>query len=202
MRNFFLLLFILSVSQLNLFGQETTTDTLLLKQSETIITSEENIETFETKDKDHSPRLAALYSATIPGLGQFYNEKYWKIPIVHAMGAFAAWQIKSNHQNYMYYRNALFKLNDLNPDNNDEVPDRLGTPEAVNRRVETYKRDRDYWIILAGLFYVLNIVDATVDAHLREFNINEDLSLNFEPTIQRSSFNGMHAGLSLNLKFK
>ncbi|GAA5021701.1 hypothetical protein GCM10011506_02330 [Marivirga lumbricoides] len=202
MRNFFLLLFILSVSQLKLFGQETATDTLLLEQSETIVTSEENIETFETKDKDHSPRLAALYSAAIPGLGQFYNEKYWKIPIVYALGAFAAYQIKNNHQNFLFYRNAAFKLDDLDPTNNDEVPDVLGTSDNVNRRTDLYRRDRDYWIILAGLFYVLNIVDATVDAHLREFNINEDLSLNFEPTIQRSSFNGMHAGLSLNLKFK
>lgn len=202
MRNFFLLLFFLSVSHLNLLGQETATDTLLLESSETIVTSEENIETFETKDKDHSPRLAALYSAAIPGLGQFYNEKYWKIPLVYALGSFAAFQIKNNHQNYLYYRNASFKLGDLDPSNDDEVPERLGTLESVNRRVELYRRDRDYWIILAGLFYVLNIVDATVDAHLREFNINEDLSLNFEPTFQRSGLNGMHAGLSLSLKFK
>ncbi|WP_340152565.1 DUF5683 domain-containing protein [uncultured Marivirga sp.] len=164
----------------------------------------DDIETFQTQDTVHSPRLAALYSAVVPGMGQFYNEKYWKIPIVYALGVLAASQIKSNHQNYLLFRNVSFIIEDLNPDNDAEVQDytNLLSAENIQRRYDRYKRDRDYWIILAGIFYVLNIVDATVDAHLREFNINEDLSLNIKPSFQRSQYNDMQAGLSLNFRLK
>lgn len=137
-------------------------------------------------------------------MGQFYNEKYWKIPIVYALGVVAASQIKKNHQNYLLFRNVSFTIEDLNPNNDIEVQDytNILAPESIERRYERFKRDRDYWIILSGLFYVLQIVDATVDAHLREFNINQDLSLNIQPSIQRSPYSNMHAGLSLNFRLK
>jgi len=164
----------------------------------------DEIEKFQTQDTTHSPRLAALYSAIVPGMGQFYNEKYWKIPIVYALGALAAYQIKSNHQNYLLFRNVYFNIIDGNDRNDSEIDDYLliFDEDRAERRVDNYKRDRDYWIILAGLFYVLNIVDATVDAHLREFNINQDLSLNIKPSIQSNPYSNMHAGLSLNFRLK
>jgi len=165
----------------------------------------EEIESFQSQDTTHSPRLATMYSAIIPGLGQFYNEKYWKIPIVYALGVIAASQIKTNHQNYLLFRNINFNLIDGDDSNNDEITDftNLGFDEdRTERLIERYKRDRDYWIILSGLFYVLQIVDATVDAHLREFNINQDLSLKIKPSIQSSPYNNMQAGLSLNFRLK
>ncbi|ADR23720.1 hypothetical protein MATR_24240 [Marivirga tractuosa] len=165
----------------------------------------EEIESFQTQDTTHSPRLAALYSAIVPGMGQFYNEKYWKIPVVYALGALAAYQIKSNHQNYLLFRNVFINLADEYDANNSEIQDfiNLGYDEdRADRLLQRFERDRDYWIILAGLFYVLNIVDATVDAHLREFNINQDLSLNIQPSIQSSPYSNMHAGLSLNFRLK
>lgn len=185
------------------FGQEIQpTDSTFLKLGDEI----DEIETFQTKDTTHYPRLAALYSAIVPGMGQFYNEKYWKIPIVYALGVFAASQIKTNHQDYLLFRNVFFNLRDGNPENNFEIQDFIQVRgldvERAQRRSETYKRDRDYWIILSGLFYILNIVDATVDAHLREFNINEDLSLKIKPSIQSSPYQNMHAGLSLNFRLK
>ncbi len=202
MRYIPLLILCFSLFSLQLYGQETDS-TIILNKSETVITSEEDIETFESLDEGHSPRLAAMYSAAIPGLGQFYNEKYWKIPLIYTLGALAAYQIKSNHQNYMLFRNVYLLKVDLNPDNDVEMGGfRDFTDERLQRSVDRYKRDRDYWIILTGLFYVLNIVDATVDAHLREFNINPDLSLKIEPTIQSSPYNNMHAGLSFSFKLK
>lgn len=162
------------------------------------------IENFESQDTTHSPRLAALYSAVVPGMGQFYNEKYWKIPVVYALGFFAASQIKKNHQNYMLFRNVYFNLIDGDDTNNDEIADyaNILDEKRAERRVEVFKRDRDYWIILTGLFYVLNIVDATVDAHLREFNINQNLSMKVSPQLQGNRFTNMHAGLSLNFRIK
>jgi hypothetical protein len=200
MRIFLTLFITLGINFLS-FGQEIQpTDSTFLKLGD----GSEEMESFQTQDSTHSPRLAALYSAAVPGMGQLYNEKYWKIPIVYALGALAAYQIKTNHQNYLLFRNIDFILRDLNPNNDGEVQDftRVLSPESIERRYLRFKRDRDYWIILAGVFYVLNIVDATVDAHLREFNINQDLSLNIKPTIQRSPYSNMHAGLSLNFRLK
>jgi hypothetical protein len=197
----FLTLFITLCINFFSFGQEIqTTDSTFLKLGD----DSEEMESFQTQDTTHSPRLAALYSAVVPGMGQFYNEKYWKIPIVYALGVFAAYQIKENHQNYLLFRNIDFTLKDLDPNNDIQVQDytNILSPESIERRYLRYKRDRDYWIILSGLFYVLNIVDATVDAHLREFNINEDLSMKVSPDFQRTQFNNMQAGLSLNFRLK
>lgn len=200
MRTLIFIAFLLSLPIVSLGQEIQPTDSTFLRLGN----GSDDIETFQTQDTTHSPRLAALYSAIVPGMGQFYNEKYWKIPIVYALGVLAASQIKSNHQNYLLFRNVSFIIQDLNPDNDIEVQDytNLLNAESIQRRYDRYKRDRDYWIILAGLFYVLNIVDATVDAHLREFNINQDLSLNIQPSIQRSPYSNMHAGLSLNFRLK
>lgn len=202
MKQFLLILLFLSVGLQKVFSQEIqATDSTFLR-----LGSSENIETFQMADSTHSPRLATLYSAILPGMGQFYNEKYWKIPIIYALGFFGASQIKSNHQNYMLFRNVLFNIVDGNDANDAEIQDfialRGSERSYYDRRVERFKRDRDYWIILTGLFYVLNIVDATVDAHLREFSINENLSMKITPNFQQSGFNNMHAGLSLNFNIK
>ncbi|MGM0582105.1 MAG: DUF5683 domain-containing protein, partial [Bacteroidota bacterium] len=123
----------------------------------------------------------------------------------YALGALAASQIKSNHQNYLLFRNVNFNIKDGDDTNNDEIQDFLDAgfdKDRTERLLQRFERDRDYWIILSGLFYVLQIVDATVDAHLREFNINQDLSLNIKPSIQSSPYSNMHAGLSLNFRIK
>ncbi len=206
----FSIFFIAFQSQVS--AQEQEADTLVVVEESTVdfdsvltVTSFSDIKTFEMQDSTHSPRRAALYSAVIPGLGQFYNEKYWKIPLIYAMGAFAAYQVKRNHQNFLYYRNAFFSLRDLDPTNDQDAAALIArgqNVESIERRVERFRRDKTYWIILSGLFYVLNIVDATVDAHLREFNINPDLSLNIEPTINRTQFNNFQAGLTFNFRLK
>lgn len=213
MRYLFLISFIFLALQGQLFAQEEEeADTIAIEAEPTVefdsvakVSSFKDIKTFKMQDSTHSPRLAALYSAVIPGLGQFYNEKYWKIPLIYAMGAFAAYQIKRNHQSFLYYRNANIALRDLDPSNDQEAQgliDRGQNLQSIERRVERFDRDKQYWIILAGLFYVLNIVDATVDAHLREFNINPDLSLNIEPTINRTQFNNFQAGVTFNFRLK
>ncbi len=211
MRILILLSLLLLIHQGQIFAQEEA-DTVVIVEEPTVqfdsvatISSFNDIKTFKMQDSTHSPRRAALYSAVIPGLGQFYNEKYWKIPLVYAMGAFAAYQIKQNHQNFLYYRNAYISLVDGNPATNGNAEgliERGQNEQSIERRVERYNRDKQYWIILAGLFYVLNIVDATVDAHLREFNINPDLSLNIEPAINRTQYNNFQAGLTFNFRLK
>ena len=168
----------------NLYGQKTETDSLQFKVSE------------EVKEP-HSPKKAAMYSAIIPGWGQAYNKKYWKIPIVYAgfgtIGYFIGW----NNRYYNTYKDAYSDLTDDDP-NTDSYNDieasqyyDLNNPTdfnnfrtGLNKQQEYYRRNRDLLIISIIGFYGLNIIDASVDAHFFEFDISEDLTMNWQPTIQ------------------
>lgn len=146
-----------------------------------------------------SPAKAGLYSAVLPGLGQYYNKKYWKIPIVWgAVGTgvgIALW----NDKQYKRYRNAF--VSELNG-----LPHEFSGINGVDKIVlgnaqDRSKRQRDYAIGISALIYILNIVDAVVDAHLYEGRHDPDLALT--PTIisdQYSSYQSK-AGLSLNFRF-
>ena len=151
------------------------------------------------KIQKFSPTTAGLYSAVLPGLGQFYNKKYWKIPIVWgAVGTgvgIAIW----NDKNYRRYRNAFVaELNGL--------PHEFSGITGVDKDVlgnaqDRFKRQRDYAIGIAGLIYILNIVDAVVDAHLYEGRKDPDLALT--PAVINDRFSNFEskAGLALTFKF-
>lgn len=151
------------------------------------------------KIQKFSPIKAGLYSAVLPGLGQFYNKKYWKIPIVWgAVGTgvgIAIW----NDKNYRRYRNAFVaELNGL--------PHEFSGITGVDKNVlgnaqDRFKRQRDYAIGIAGLIYILNIVDAIVDAHLYEGRKDPDLALT--PAVINDRFSNFEskAGLALTFKF-
>ncbi len=131
---------------------------------------------------EHSPRKAALYSAALPGLGQIYNKKYWKVPIIYGgfmiMGYLVIW----NNDRYQVFRRDNIAVRNKQP---EESPFASvgGSPISNSERaVEEFHRDRDYTIILTAALYGLNIMDAIVDAHLIEFDVNPDLSFNLEPT--------------------
>ena len=151
------------------------------------------------KIQKFSPPKAGLYSAVLPGLGQFYNNKYWKIPIVWgAVGTgvgIAIW----NDKNYRRYRNAFVaELNGL--------PHEFSGIRGVDKVVlgnaqDRFKRQRDYAIGIAGLIYILNIVDAVVDAHLYEGRKDPDLALTPAVINDRFSNYESKAGLALTFKF-
>ena len=182
--NRIIVFFVLVFLSVNLYGQKTETDSLQFKVSE------------EVKEP-HSPKKAAMYSAIIPGWGQAYNKKYWKIPIVYAgfgtIGYFIGW----NNRYYNTYKDAYSDLTDDDP-NTDSYNDieasqyyDLNNPTdfnnfrtGLNKQQEYYRRNRDLLIISIIGFYGLNIIDASVDAHFFEFDISEDLTMNWQPTIQ------------------
>lgn len=146
-----------------------------------------------------SPAKAGLYSAVLPGLGQYYNKKYWKIPLVWgAVGTgvgIALW----NDKQYKRYRNAFVaELNGL--------PHEFSGINGIDKVVlgnaqDRSKRQRDYAIGISALIYILNIVDAVVDAHLYEGRHDPDLALT--PTIISDQYSNYQskAGLSLNFRF-
>jgi len=177
--------------------------------------------------KEHSPHKATLYSALVPGLGQIYNKKYWKLPILYGGIAATVYAISWNTGQYNDYRNAYIDLTKYLEYKNQA--DDAGILEPTSKRYEkiapdtdfsetsanddewfkttfrnkkdSYKHDRDLsYIILFGV-YVLNIIDATVDAHLTNFNINDNLSMTVQPKMNYSPVAGSTLGLSCRINF-
>jgi hypothetical protein len=136
----------------------------------------------ETLGDLHSPRKAALYSAVLPGLGQVYNGKYWKIPIIYGGFLTMGYLIILNNDRYNLFLTAL------NAERNGEFNPLAGVANGryedtgqLQRAVDGSRRNRDFMIILTAGVYALNIVDAIVDAHLIEFDINPELSFDMKP---------------------
>lgn len=155
--------------------------------------------------KEHSPHKATIYSMLLPGLGQAYNKKYWKIPIVYAGFGVFYYLIKFNNDEYQKWSEAYyFVLANPGEDlpGNDYVEKYGDDPDYLKANKDYYRRNRDLNYILSALWYLLNVVDATVDAHLYSWEVNEDLSMRIEPEM----FNGFTGykpvgGLKLSLRF-
>ena len=145
----------------------------------------------------HSPKKAALLSL-IPGGGQVYNKKYWKVPVIYICYGGLAYGFNFNQQQYVTYRSAL--RNKLNG-----VPDSYSiyTESSLESAYQFYKNRRDLCVIGGVALYLLNIVDAAVDAHLYTFNVSDDLSLNIHPAlISTASVNHPYTtGLGLSIHF-
>ncbi len=153
----------------------------------------ESIETIETVST-RSPARATLYSAVIPGLGQIYNGKYWKLPIVYGALTVGAFSIKNLDDRYQEQRQNLIDFRNGNPQTSQ-------SEQTLINNVDITRRDRDLAIILTTVIYALNIVDAHVDAHLQEFDVNENLSLKVSPTLTNDWMPGVRPGLKLRLTF-
>lgn len=117
-----------------------------------------------------SPWLAVLQSAVLPGLGQLYNESYWKIPVVLGLSAYLGYELYDNNKKYLDYRGQYANSQTINP------PD--GDLSLKNLR-NFYQDQRDDFIWYFTIVYIVNLVDAYVDAHLFDFNVREDKSLRF-----------------------
>jgi hypothetical protein len=142
-----------------------------------------------------NPRRASLLSAVLPGAGQFYNQKYWKLPVIYG-GAFAlGYYIRLNNNQYDLFRKSYLQVRAGEKDYFNGAYD----AEQLARLREYWRRNRDLLIIVSGLSYLLNIADAAVDAHLSQFDVGNNLSLNISPGILPAG-NRMAAALSLKLQ--
>jgi hypothetical protein len=143
--------------------------------------------------KKHIPAKATMYSAVLPGLGQIYNKKYYKVPIIY--GGFVGLGLVINYWNkyYINFKQAYYDLNDNNPITKSYLTtyprsDNYSNPENYNQYsgnivtiIDKSRKYRDTYIIVTVGFYLLNVLDANVDAHFMDFDISEDLTFNFEP---------------------
>lgn len=148
------------------------------------------------------PAKAAFFSAVLPGLGQAYNKKYWKIPIVYAAIGGGLYFYFDNNNVYKRYRNAYKRR--LAGFTDDEFYGPGETPflsdEALIRAQRTLKRNKELSMLVTVGLYVLNIIEANVDAHLIQYNLDENLALKPFIDFNNPNYNAQ-MGLSLNLKF-
>lgn len=170
-----------------------TRDTIFLEPQDTMM--------IKSYAKRYNPRKALLYAAVLPGLGQVYNKKYWKLPLVY--GGFYAIGRGINWYNdyYVRYKTHLFYNIENQLGNTDRNPTVPFTTEQLRRIVDKARRERDLMVILMGGMYLLQIVDAHVDAHLKEFDLNPNLKVSIEPTITQDAWVGRQTGMSLTFRF-
>jgi hypothetical protein len=146
--------------------------------------------------KIHSAHKASVLSTIIPGAGQVYNKKYWKVPIIYASLATSIYFINENQNKYTAYKNAyLQRLN-------GEVDDysELYNNSQLITIMDYYERNRDVSYIITAAIYLLNIVDASVDAHLLDFDVSDELNLSYAPSFINTP-HGKNTSLSLKMNF-
>jgi hypothetical protein len=164
------------------------------------------IEVNDSLRRGHSPRTAAIRSALVPGLGQIYNKKYWKLPLVWGALGITGGIFNYNLKEYRKVRFAYFALLNKDTPSYAKVAPELqvfitagdnGLSSLRTYRNE-FRKNIDYSVLFFLLFWGLNVVDATVDAHLRGFDVSRELSLKLRPS--NAIPNGIGLGLVLSLK--
>jgi hypothetical protein len=180
MRPLFLLAFFLFQSFFG-FGQTDSVNKVILEKTTVLSIDTAKIPLVKIpKSRVKDPRKASLLSAVLPGAGQFYNGKYWKIPILWG-GAYAlGYFINLNHEQYILTRDSYL----LQTSGQRDYFNNVYRPDQLVRLREYWRRNRDLLIILSAFGYLLNIADAAVDAHLSGFEVTDDISLRLEPQVQ------------------
>jgi len=143
------------------------------------------------------PSKAAFYSAVLPGLGQAYNKKYWKIPIVWGAIGTGVYFFVRNDKQFDRYRDAYKSR--LAGYTTDEFYGSI-SDDGLIRAQEQFRRNKEMSVLITLGLYALNIIDANIDAHLLQFNVDENLS--FSPHYQYNQMeNTSDLGLTFNFKF-
>ncbi len=158
-----------------------------------------------------APSRAAFYSAVLPGLGQIYNKRYWKVPLVWGAIGTGVYVYLYNDDLYDRFRTAFKRRRagftddefyDLNKNDNIIPPSPDLSDQALQDAQERYQRDRDLALLITIALYALNIIDANVDAHLKQYNVNEDLSLKIQPYLETNPVSSeANYGLALAIRF-
>lgn len=181
----FIFILFITLGNTTVFSQTKTETALVVK------------DTLKSIDIDPlTPAKAAFYSAILPGLGQAYNKKYWKIPLVYGAIGTSLYFYADSNKKYNQYRDAYKRrLEGYTDDKFSYLDD-----SRLIAGQKFYQRNRDLSVLVAVAFYVLNIVDANVDAALIQFNVNENLSV--RPTVYPNDVTfKTNVGLTLNYNF-
>ncbi len=196
--------FVLMLSFLHAKGQEQPQDSVSTIPAERILPADtlhqergKKVITIDTYADRYNPRKAILYAAIFPGSGQLYNKKYWKVPLVYAGFATGIFFIDFYQRRYLLHKNELFTILETGEERSVS-----GFNEVQLRNIiDDSKRERDFMAIITGFWYILQLVDAHVDAHLKEFDLNPQLQVKLEPVLNNSPWNGQSAGIALTFTF-
>ena len=172
--------------------------------AQTDTTKKIRVNKYDSATLAHSPKKAALRSAILPGWGQIYNKKYWKLPIIYAILGTSAGIFIYNLNNYRDFRFAYrvrYNMRVFHSDSSlfSQIKPNLRplSEESLRFQRNLFRRDIDYSAIVFLILWGLNVVDASVDAHLKSFDVGPDLSLQFKPGYSEMA---QTSGLSLVLR--
>lgn len=177
-------------------------DSAITKKTVQDTAARKNILALDTTAKKHNPKIATFRSALIPGWGQAYNKKYWKIPIIYGALGTTAGIFFYNLKTYKLLKQAVIYRSDTSiHDPNSLIDPRFRnlSTESIRGYRNAYRQNVDYSVLFFLVFWGLNVVDATVDAHLKGFDVSDDISMKIKP-----GYNPMlnTAGISLVFSFK
>ncbi len=163
------------------------------------------------------PTKAIIYSAICPGLGQIYNRKYWKLPLVYGGFLGCIYAMTWNGNQYSEYKHAYSDFTDTDPTTNSWIrfkgsksadistwtsSDKANFTNTLQRGKDFYRRYRDLSYFITAGVYALTIIDAYVDAQLFDFDISQDLGMRVEPVLfDKSAYNSRSVGLQCSFKF-
>ncbi|MCW1735868.1 DUF5683 domain-containing protein [Anaerorudis cellulosivorans] len=201
-------------SQLTYFIEEEPQDTIPVRDQSVVIQQQTDTIIDKKEEFKPDPRKTLIFSAIFPGLGQIYNRKYWKLPILYGGFIGLSYAISWNNRYYQDYFQAYKDIMDEDPETNSwhnflrygqdpESVDTTWLKDVLRRGKNYYRRYRDLSIIGTVALYGLSIMDAYVDAQLFEFDITPDLSLRVEPAvIQKNSYYAANAfGIHCSFNF-
>lgn len=164
----------------------------VLTRTETQADTTKKLKSLRIRDK--SPNRAAIYSLVLPGAGQVYNGRFWKVPIVYAALGTSYYFIRTNKAQYHRFRDAYLIRIDTIPTTVDEFVDVIPTAEGIKSYRDQARRYMEISYFSFGFIWLLNSIEAYVDCHLLHFDISEDLSLDL--SVPKS-----YPGISVNLSF-
>gem|GEM_PF-382552 len=212
----FLFLATTVTSEAQFLRKRNRSDSTVAPSSDSLLfNSKSQVVPIETYADRFNPRKALLYSAVLPGAGQVYNKKYWKVPLVYGGFAMLIYVMQFNQSGYVRFKGELFQLlyqpstivrpnSPTTPGTGTTTPtvSVSGLNEAALRyRIDRFRRDRDFYAMMTGVWYLLQMVDAHVDAHLKEFDLNPKLQVRLEPHLSNSPWVGNQAGMALTIRF-
>ena len=176
------------------------------RAQDTLILKDAPVETVVVKDKQHNPKTAT-WLALIPGAGQAYNHKYWKMPIVYAGFGTTIYFAVTNGSDYRLFRDAYDYKMGVKTDVSQhaiEESQKYSEENLITLR-DYYRSNMELSWIITAAWYIIQVIDANVDAHFFYYDVGDDLTLQIEPQFNRiNEFNlgyGNNIGLSLKLNF-
>lgn len=206
-----LLIFLCLLGTQQLLAQVDTTSTEVMTDTATTVRIDTNITDvsktiFSRPSKEDRkkirkefqpvPKKAGMYSSILPGLGQIYNRQYWKLPLVYGILGTAGYFIKFNYDEYIRFRTAYIYSIDGDPLTNSAESSNYEASDLKSLQ-DYYRKNLDIIVLLTGVGYSLQIIDAVTSAHLRNFDISPDISMQMKPVLQSN-----YVGVGFVFNFK